>query len=179
TPAAARRARATAAARARSPPAPAGQPSPTTFPGSPWGPPSHGRASLTAAPRRDHISTMGLRRTVALLVVPALGLGLAACDAEPESSPEEVAGLVARAIADGDFTAVPLVEGSAQDAARARQTAYEGLGDLPVTAEVVEVRELEEVPRAEARLAITWDLPGDDDPVREVSLRLRRVEDEW
>ncbi len=122
---------------------------------------------------------MGLRRTVTLLVVPALGLGLAACDAEPESSPEEVAGLVARAIADGDFTAVPLVEGSAQDAARARQTAYEGLSDLPVTAEVVEVRELEEVPRAEARLAITWDLPGDDDPVREVSLRLRRVEDEW
>lgn len=119
------------------------------------------------------------RRALALLLVPAVGLGLTACDAEPETSPEEVAGLLARAIESGDFSAVPLTEAQPQDAARARDTAYEGLRDVPVVVEVTEVRELTDVPRAEARFAISWDLPGEDDPVREVPVRLRQVEGEW
>lgn len=104
---------------------------------------------------------------------------LAGCEPGVEGSPQQAAESLAAAIQSGDFSAVPMVDATVDDAAAQREEAFAGMGDLPLRVEVLDVEQGdEELPRAEGTLRLTWDLPGDD-LVQEAPLRLRVSEGAW
>lgn len=107
-------------------------------------------------------------------------LGLTSCQSGPMGSPEQASEQLAAAITTGDFTDVTMVDGTAEQATSQRAAAYDGLGDLPLTTEVVNVEQQEDLPRARATLRLTWDVPGDGKDLDiEVPVRLKVSEDEW
>ncbi|WP_289018276.1 penicillin-binding transpeptidase domain-containing protein [uncultured Ornithinimicrobium sp.] len=119
---------------------------------------------------------------------PALGPALAAslvgalvltaCEPAVEGSPQEVADALASALETGEFDAVPMVDGAPADAQARREEAYAALAEVPLDVQVLDVSDTEDV--AEARLQLTWDLPGEGkDLAREVPVRMQVVEDQW
>src|SRR5690606_3520992 len=59
-----------------------------------------------------------------------------------------------------------------------REEAYAALAEVPLDAQVLDVSDTEEM--SEARLQLTWDLPGEgEDLAREVPVRMQVVEDQW
>jgi cell division protein FtsI/penicillin-binding protein 2 len=121
------------------------------------------------------------------LHVPALGLVvigglvLTACEPAVEGSPQQVADAVGVALESGDFSAVPMVDGTPADAQAQQEEAHTRLGGLPLDVEVLAVAQDDgNTDFAEADLRLTWDLPGEgEDLVREVPLRLQVLEDRW
>ncbi|WP_281965092.1 hypothetical protein [Serinicoccus marinus] len=65
-----------------------------------------------------------------------------------------------------------LVDSTPADATAQLERAHAGLGEVPLSVEVVEVEESGDVPQAQGRLRLTWDLPGEgEDLAREVPMR--------
>ncbi len=119
-------------------------------------------------------------RLLVVITGVVAGLALSSCDSGPAGSPEQAAEQLAAAIATGDFTRVPLVDDVADRARAHRTAAYEELGDLPLTTQVVSVEQQEDLPRARATLRLTWDLPGDGADLQiDTSARLKVSQDAW
>lgn len=119
-------------------------------------------------------------RTSTLFVTGLLAVALSACEPGIQGSPREVAELTAAALASGDFTQAPMVDGLPADASAERETAYAGLGEAPLTVQVVNVRKDDELPRAEGTLRLTWDLPGEgEDLTLESPMRMKVSEGVW
>lgn len=120
------------------------------------------------------------RPFVASGTASALGavLLLSACQSEPPG-PQGAAEETAAALASGDLAGAAFLEVSGEEATEARDLAFEGLGETPVTVEVASVSEPEGEPAtATADLTWTWDLPGEgEDLVRDVSVTLRLDEE--
>lgn len=122
-----------------------------------------------------------MRRPVSALGIAALATaGLAACDTGPEGSPTEVAEAFAEGLEAGNLSGLPLVDGTPEAAQQQLEQAHAGLGEVPVSVEVLEVDPVDEAMRAGARLRLTFVLPGDgEDLVQEVPARLRVSENVW
>ncbi len=119
-------------------------------------------------------------RTTILGLTLALGGSLVACDAGPDGSPEQVAAELAAGLESGDLGGVSLVDSTPADAAAQLERAHTGLGEAPLSVEVLDVGEPDEAQRAQARLRLTWDLPGEGaDLDQEVALRMQVAEDQW
>ena len=124
-------------------------------------------------PRRFAVAT-----SVGLAVLGVVGL--AACDSGPEGSPSQVAEAVADALEAGDLSGLPVVDGTPETSQQQLEQAYAGLGEAPLSVEVVEVEPADDAMRSTARLRLTFDLPGEgSDLVREVPMRMRVSEDVW
>lgn len=119
-------------------------------------------------------------RVLVVLMGVVAGLTVASCDSGPDGSPEQAAEELAAAIETGDFSDITVVDGTAEQAAAQRAAAYEGLGDLPLTTEVVSVEQHEDLPRATATVRLSWDLPGDGEDLQiESAVRLKVSQDAW
>ncbi|MFZ5847315.1 MAG: penicillin-binding transpeptidase domain-containing protein [Actinomycetota bacterium] len=114
-------------------------------------------------------------RTALLLVLALLS---SACGLFESDDPTDDAEAFARALSRGDLTAVPVVEGSGQQAQTWWETVREGMDVSELRVQVESVEETED--RATARLAHTWVLDADGTSWSyDTSVDLVRRDDTW
>lgn len=119
-----------------------------------------------------------LRSRIALLVpLLALAPGLAACDSVAEQvagpDPEPVAEALAEALAAGDLTDAPLVDGEAAEQERA--AIVEGLGEVTPSVGLIDLEESGDT----ATATLSWSWPFATEWTYESTARLERAGDGW